>query len=70
MLGQRMAQDTFSYFLEMDDGATGRFEVTIYKGQNQQVEGEGELVWSKQSTSTFPASDWDTFISMCQQAIE
>ena len=43
----RMGADKFSFHFFMDQGRTGRLEVTVYKGQSGSCEGEGALVWSK-----------------------
>ena len=71
MIGQKMAQGQFSYYLYEDAGFTGRLEVTVYKNQKESVEGEnGSLVWSKAQSGQAPSSDWDTFIGLIQQALD
>ena len=52
----------------MDEGNTGRFELTVYKGQTNAFEGEGELCHSKAQSGQFP--DMETLKQMIASAIE
>ena len=54
----------------MDEGRTGRMEVTVYKNSAQSCSGEGTLVWSKATTSAFPSSDWEKFMGNVTAALE
>ena len=67
---EKIGTDKFSYFMSMDNGMTGRLEVTVYKGSAQSCTGEGEVAWSKAQSGAYPASDWETFIGMVRAAIE
>ena len=43
---EKVMPNQFSYYIYADPGRTGRLEVTVYKGQENDG-GEGELVHSK-----------------------
>ena len=58
----------FSYYIYMDDGYTGRLEVTVYKDQKDD-KGEGELVHSKASSGAYIRADYPTFLAMIEGAI-
>ena len=68
LIEQRMPGQ-FSCYLYVDEGRTGRFEVTCFKNQNQSVEGDsGTNVWSKAAKNCLPGDDPDAFIAALMEA--
>ena len=57
--------DNFQYNLFKDADVTGRFEVVLQKGPEEDSETDC-MLWSKQQSGEFPMADLDTFMALVE----
>ena len=59
----------FIYHLHMDQGVTGRFEVTVFHGSKTE-NGAGKLVHSKKASGTYVHADYPGFMAALEEAMK
>lgn len=69
MIEEKVGAGHFQYNLYMDPGVTGRLEVTLYKGKNDQDTENAVVLHSKQATKKYINDVKETFLAMLQDAL-
>ena len=59
----------FIYHLHMDQGVTGRLEVTVYPGSKTETD-HGKLVHSKKASGTYIHADYPGFFAALEEAMK
>lgn len=54
----------------MDPGVTGRLEVTLYKGKNDQDSGSSVVLHSKKESKKYIHDSYETFLAMLAEAMK
>ena len=59
----------FIYHLHMDEGVTGRLEVTVFPGSKTETD-HGKLVHSKKASGTYIHADYPGFFAALEEAMK
>ena len=59
----------FIYNLHMDEGVTGRFEVTVFHGSKTE-NGSGKLIHSKKASGTYVHADYPSFFGALEESLK
>ena len=59
----------FIYHFHMDQGVTGRFEVTVFPGSKTE-NGAGKVVHSKKASGTYVHADYPGFMAALEEAMK